>query len=162
MLLSRSSTLYGKSRMSRTNCPEVGSCKSDSAFTSPAASCATAVSACRVAMRTTAGRIRPIRLCRRLEQRLNSRRVSITQFLSEDLNHLLDRACQNVHLLFRVVESKRRTRRGWYVKSLHHRLGTMMPGTNSDALLIQNRADVVRMNVVNDKRKHTGFFACRT
>src|SRR5207302_4228849 len=74
------------------------------------------------------------------------------------LNHLLDRLRQRIDLFLRVVESKRGARRGRDVESFHHRLGAVMTGANGDAFLIQNRADVVRVNVVNHEGQHAQLF----
>ena len=108
-----------------------------------------------------AGRMRVKGRCCIPEERVNSRRICITQFLREDLDHFLNRARQHVNFFFRVVESKRRARGGRNIESLHHRLRAVMTGANGNAFLIQNRADVVRMNVVDHKRQHARLFSRR-
>ena len=54
-----------------------------------------------------------------------------------------------IRFFFRVVERERGARRRRQIESLHHRLRAMMSGAYGDALLIQNRANVVRMDVFN-------------
>src|SRR6266446_355628 len=71
--------------------------------------------------------------------------------LAKYLDYFFDRFSQNIHFLFRIVESERRARGRRNFKVLHYRLRTVMAGANRDALLIQYRADVVRMNVLDCK-----------
>src|SRR2546426_6629741 len=66
-------------------------------------------------------------------------------------NHFFDRFSQHVYFLFRIVKSERRARGRRDLEVLHYRLRTMMTSTNGYTLLIQDRADVVRMNVLDGK-----------
>jgi len=61
--------------------------------------------------------------------------------------------------LFRcIVKRKRSPRRRRHAETLHHGHGAMMAGPHCDTLLIQNRADVVGVNVIDHEGDHAGFF----
>ena len=64
-----------------------------------------------------------------------------------------------INFFSRVIKRERRAGRRRHVKELHHRLCTMMAGTDGDALLVEDRADVVRVNVLDRKRQNARFFA---
>src|SRR5882724_1885482 len=78
-------------------------------------------------------------------------------YLRKNFDHLLNGPRQHVDFFSRVVKSKRRARSRGNIKTLHYRLGAMMAGAYSNAFLIKDGADVMWMNIVNDKRQHTGF-----
>src|ERR1041385_6847430 len=80
--------------------------------------------------------------------------------LTEYLDHTFDRAREHVDLFSRVVEGKRRARGSRHVESLHDWLRAVMPGAHGDAFLVEDRADVVWMNVIDHKRKHARFVLC--
>src|SRR5438045_9661099 len=86
---------------------------------------------------------------------------TIHHLLAKDLYNFFDCARKRVNLLLRVVESEGGTRCRGDVETLHDRLCAVVSGTHSDSFLIENRADVVRVNVVNDEREHTCLLARR-
>ena len=61
----------------------------------------------------------------------------------------------------RVVERKRSACGGRNAKALHHRLRAVVPGADSDALLVQDRPDVVRMDPFEHEGKHRRLFLRR-
>src|SRR5262249_54001486 len=79
---------------------------------------------------------------------------SYSPMSTENLDHLLDRTRQGIHFFSCVVESERRARCGRHLETLHHRLCAVMAGTHCNTLLIENRADVVRVDFVDHKGKH--------
>src|ERR1044072_475133 len=81
-----------------------------------------------------------------------------TRILRKDLDYFLDRFRQDIDFLLRVVEGKRSARSRGNLETLHDWLRAMMAGANGDALLIEDSANVVRMNIVDRERDHTQFF----
>ena len=70
----------------------------------------------------------------------------------------MDGSHQHIDLLDGIVKSKRRARRCWHAEALHHGHRAMMPGAHRHPFLVENRADIVRVHVIQDKRQHAGFF----
>ncbi len=83
------------------------------------------------------------------------------KFSSKNFNHFLNSLRQLVDFFARVVKSERRPRRRGNVEELHHGLGTVMSGADGDALLVEDRADVVRVDVFDGERQHAALFRCR-
>lgn len=79
----------------------------------------------------------------------------------QNLNHLFDCFRQFINFLARIVESKRSARGCRNTEKLHHGLRAVMSGANGDALLVKDRADVVRMNVFDRERQNGCFFLRR-
>ena len=72
----------------------------------------------------------------------------------DGLDHYVDLRCS-------VIKRERRPHRGRHAEALHYRHRAVMSGTYGNALLIENRADVVRMNVIDDERNDSGFLLSR-
>ena len=70
----------------------------------------------------------------------------------------MDGSHQHIDFLDGIVKSKRRARRRRHAEALHHRHRAMMPGAHRHAFLIENRADIMGMHVIQNKRQHAGFF----
>src|SRR3972149_12289425 len=64
----------------------------------------------------------------------------------EDLLHAADARYQRVDFRHGVIERERRTRRRRNPEALHHRLRAVVAGADRHTLLIEQRADVVRMH----------------
>src|SRR5262249_21877105 len=75
---------------------------------------------------------------------------------SEHLLHLVNPSHQGVDLLARVVEGKGCAGGGWDAEAFHERLCAVMAGADGDALFVQDRADIVRMNAVEDEGDSPG------
>src|SRR6266436_63303 len=73
----------------------------------------------------------------------------------KDLDDSFNRSRQHVNFFFCVVESKRSARGCRHIEPLHHRLRAMMPGTHGDAFLIEDGANVVRMDIIDNERQDT-------
>src|SRR5690606_9904092 len=67
----------------------------------------------------------------------------------------LDRVDQVINVLVGVVQVETRPGRGDDPEGLQQRLGTMMPRSYGDIVLVQHGGDIVRMDAVNGKRDHT-------
>src|SRR6202035_1682692 len=52
----------------------------------------------------------------------------------------------------RAVAAERSTRGGGHCEKVHHRHGAVMPGADRNALVIENRADVMRMYTAHRER----------
>src|SRR4029077_12074756 len=72
----------------------------------------------------------------------------------------LDALNQSIHFFSGVVESERSARRGRDAEALHYRLGAVMPGSDSNSLLVEDGPDVVRVDTVQQEREHTRLFSC--
>jgi hypothetical protein len=77
--------------------------------------------------------------------------------LRKYFHYFLDCPRQYINLFLSIIESKRRSRCGGNIEALHNGLGAVMAGANGYALLIEDRSNVMWMNVVNHKRKHAGL-----
>src|SRR5258708_34078380 len=65
----------------------------------------------------------------------------------EDRARVVDRAHEGIDVALITVNVERRTRRSRDAEPPHERLRAVMPGANADALLVQHRGQVVRMNI---------------
>ena len=65
---------------------------------------------------------------------------------------------QQINLFSSIIQGKRGSRGGWHTETLHRRHRTVMARTHRHPFLIQDRTDVVSMNVIKDKRHDAGFF----
>src|SRR2546423_6297729 len=79
--------------------------------------------------------------------------------LRKHLNHFFNRAGERVNFLSGVVEGEGGACGRGNLEALHDGLRAMMTCSNSYALLIQDCAYVVRVNVFDDERKHAGLLA---
>src|SRR5216683_3821500 len=77
--------------------------------------------------------------------------------LSEDFDDPFNSSRQSVYLSPGIVESKGRSRSRRNIKPPHHGLSAMMAGAHGDAFLIEYRANVMRVNVVDHERQHAQF-----
>src|SRR6478736_9170518 len=75
----------------------------------------------------------------------------------EDLADPLDATRQSINFFPGVVEAERGARGGGNAEAQHHRLCAVVPGADGDAFLIEDRADVVGVNVLYDKGEHAGL-----
>src|SRR4051812_30985962 len=74
--------------------------------------------------------------------------------LAEDFHDLLHGADEAVNFGLRVVEGEGGARGGGHAEVLHDGLRAVVAGANGYALLVENRAHVVRVNVAEDERQH--------
>ena len=81
--------------------------------------------------------------------------------LRKYLYDLLDSVGQFIDLFLCVIESERCASGCGHVKELHHRLRAMMAGTNGYSLLIEDRADIVRMYAFDRKRQNARLIGGR-
>ena len=65
---------------------------------------------------------------------------------------LLHGVGQFIHLFLCIIKRKARACRRRHIEKLHYRLGTVVAGANGDAFLVEDRADVVRMNIFDSER----------
>jgi hypothetical protein len=63
----------------------------------------------------------------------------------------LDRGGEPVDLVERVVERERGARSRRHPKELHHRHRAVMAGADRDAVLVEDRAEIVRVHPVDDE-----------
>src|SRR3954471_284148 len=77
--------------------------------------------------------------------------------LRKNFNHLLNCLRKHVDFFPGVVEGKRSARGCRNLESLHDWLRAMMSSTHSNPLLVENGADVMRMNLVEHEREHARF-----
>jgi hypothetical protein len=67
--------------------------------------------------------------------------------LSEEGTGLSEGVGQRVDIRFIVIEVQRRPRRGCHAQPTHERLGAVVPGSDADALLIEDLGQVVGMDI---------------
>src|SRR5947209_5766308 len=79
--------------------------------------------------------------------------------LRKDLYDFLHRRDEAVNFRLRVIEGEGGARGGGHAEVLHDGLGAVVSGAYGDALLIEYRSNVVRMNVVNDEGEHARLLA---
>src|SRR5688500_18437778 len=60
-----------------------------------------------------------------------------------------------------VVHVEAAAGRGRKVVAVHHRLGAMVDGAHGEAVLVQDRRHVARMNAVEDEAEHAGVLVRR-
>src|SRR4030095_5404617 len=72
--------------------------------------------------------------------------ISNLKFLSKNLDDLLHRIGELIDFLARVIKRERGSSGRRDFKKLHHGLSTVMTRADRDAVLIQNRSDVVRVD----------------
>jgi hypothetical protein len=70
----------------------------------------------------------------------------------------MDSGEQGVYLLGRVVHPERGSGGCRDTESLHERLCAMVSSTNGDAFLVEDRADVMWMNPIEDEGQHSCLF----
>src|SRR5213075_3256991 len=70
------------------------------------------------------------------------------------LAHFFQACHQRIRFFHGVVESKGCSSCGRDAKALHQRLGTVMAGSDSDPFLIEDGANIVRMDSLHHKREH--------
>jgi hypothetical protein len=63
----------------------------------------------------------------------------------------MDSSHQSVDVVLIIVESERGARRRRYAKALHHRHGAMMSRPYGDSFLVENGADVMGMDMIENK-----------
>lgn len=68
---------------------------------------------------------------------------------------LLHRLDKDFHFFHRVIQRKRSPHRTRNAEARHHWLGAMVTRTDGYAHLVNERAKVVRMDAVDDKRNQT-------
>src|SRR5580698_7394380 len=97
-------------------------------------------------------------LGRRLWSRITSRYKSFSSMgsLGEERPGARDGRGEPVDLLEGVVEGERSVRGGRYLEEFHHRHGAVMAGADGDAILVEDRAEIVRMHALDDE----GHQAC--
>src|SRR5204863_509628 len=69
-------------------------------------------------------------------------------------HHFVKLIEQSGRVFTRVVKRERSAGGGGDVEKLHHRLRAMVAGADGDALLVEYRADVVRMNALDSERQN--------
>src|ERR1700759_1295590 len=79
--------------------------------------------------------------------------------LRKDLDYFVHRAGEGINLFLSVIESEGGARRRGHVEVLHDGLRAVMPGAYGDPLLIENRANVVRVYFVNHERENARLLA---
>src|SRR6266498_3539105 len=67
----------------------------------------------------------------------------------ENFNNLFNCPRQHVHFFLRIIKSKRRPRGGWNIKPMHDGLRAVMPGAKINTFLIEDGANVMRVNILN-------------
>src|SRR5262249_12650825 len=80
----------------------------------------------------------------------------------EHLTNLRKRAGEGIDLLVRVVEGQRGTGGGRDAEPVHQRLTAVMPRTNRNTLTIHDRADIVGMSAIHDKRQYSCLLLSRS
>src|SRR5436190_1417062 len=70
--------------------------------------------------------------------------------------HRVQTVDELVDLLLHRVEIEARAVRRRYAELLHQRLAAMVPGTDRDALHVENLRDIVRMDAVDVERHDAG------
>src|SRR5437588_1510073 len=78
---------------------------------------------------------------------------------AEDLYDFLHRCDEAVNFRLRVVEGKGGACGRGHAEVLHDGLRTVVAGAYGDALLVEYRSNVVRVNIVNDEREHARLLA---
>src|SRR5687767_7077129 len=86
---------------------------------------------------------------------------SSSAILFKHLQCAMDTLHQNVHFLSGIIQRERCPRCGRHAKALHDRHGTMMAGTHRHSFLIEDRTEIMGMNLVEYKRDDTGLFLSR-
>src|SRR5438105_11318577 len=79
----------------------------------------------------------------------------------EQLAHLREAFEQHVHILARVVEPEGGPHAGGDAEMVHHRHRAVMTRAHGDALLVEHRANLVRMDAVEGKRQDGSLVARR-
>src|SRR5437764_15242192 len=78
---------------------------------------------------------------------------------AEDLYDFLHRRDEAVNFRLRIVEGEGGAGGGGHAEVLHDGLRAVVSGAYGDALLIEYRADIVRVHLVNHKREHARLLA---
>ena len=79
----------------------------------------------------------------------------------EHLHDLPQAGHQRVDLLPGVVEGEGGARRGRDAEAVHHRLRAVMPRADRDPLVVEDRADVVGVDAVEDEGEDAGLLGAR-
>ena len=58
---------------------------------------------------------------------------------------------ESIDIRARIIKSERRSCCGWHVKAIHDWLAAMVTGADGDSFLVQDLANVVRVNVLQDE-----------
>ena len=80
----------------------------------------------------------------------------------EDLPNFFKTCHQLVNIFVGIVEGQRGPCCRRKIQTLHHRHGTVMTSPDRDPLQIQDRPNVMGMDVIQHKRDHTGLFFGRS
>ena len=71
----------------------------------------------------------------------------------------MDGLYQGVHFISCIIKCKGCTGRSGNTVAFHHRLCTMMPGTDGYTMKIEYGADIMRVYTIQNKTQHRSFFA---
>src|SRR5690606_1952755 len=80
-------------------------------------------------------------------------------FSAEELAHLVETFDQAVDLLARVVEGEGRAHGRRDAETIHHRLSAMMTRAHGDAFVVEDRPDIVGMDIAEDETEDARLLA---
>src|SRR5215207_2572237 len=78
--------------------------------------------------------------------------------LSKHLSNFIDPIYQHIHFILRVVQIEGSAAGGGNAKFLMQRLRTVMPRTDGNTITIKDLRDVMRMDPIKSKCRHTALF----